>query len=182
LNGPDALKANAGIWQDREARALFSEYQGPLLGMGPEYTADTFEAAKAIYASQMKATGASAWNRDAYRRAIEAAMGGVRAGQNYKGGTATFNGARVMIPNGWTGDGVFRRIARMTGEDLGNARASGPGRWPDGSPIYTGQLRQMVPVYLGGTRYGFRSPQSNRLLPAEGGGPFTLDVAKVPWR
>lgn len=182
LRGGEALKANPSLYDAREARAAFAAYGQALQGLGPDFAADTLEAARNLYGSRMAAQGLTGWSEPEFRNAIDAALGGYTDGQHYKGGSWTYKGQRVLIPSGWTADGVFRRIARMNGEDLGKARASGAGRWPDGSPIYTGQLREMIPVYLGGTRYGFRSERSGRLLGADGGGPFVLDVAKVPWR
>lgn len=183
LRGPEALKTIGQGWNPVAARTAFAQHVGgALAGMGPDYAADTLEAAKNIYGATMQAAGKSAWDEQVWSSAIERAMGSARDGQWTKGGTASFKGQQVMLPAGWSGDGVFRRIARITGEDLGKARQSGPGVWPDGSPLYTGQLREMVPVYLGGTQYGFRSPNTGRLLAAQGGGAFVLDMAKVAWR
>jgi hypothetical protein len=183
LRGPDALKAIGAAFNPMAARAAFAEHVGgALAGMGPDYAADTMAAAQSIYASTMQAAGKSEWDENIWSRSIERAMGSYRDGQWTKGGTTSFRGQQVMLPAGWTGDGVLRRIARITGEDLGKARVSGAGVWPDGSPLYTGQLREMVPVYLGGTQYGFRSPNTGRLLAAKDGGAFVLDMAKVAWR
>jgi hypothetical protein len=183
LRGPEAMKAIGKGWNQMAARSAFNTHVGAALaGMGPDYAADTLEAAKQIYAATLYAAGKSEWDEGTWSSAIERAMGSARDGQWVKGGTADYKGQRVMLPAGWTGDGVFRRIARISGEDLGKARQSGPGVWPDGSPLYTGQLREMVPVYLGGTQYGFRSPNTGRLLGAKGGGAFVLDMAKVAWR
>lgn len=182
LNGPDALKSHPQLVNRQEANAIFDRFAPSLMGLGADFAADTREAAISLYAARMSAQGLTAWSPAEFKNSVDAAMGGVHDGPHYKGGTWTFKDQRVMIPQGWTAEGVFRRIARMNGEDLGKARVSGAGVWPDGSPIYTGQLREMIPVYLGGTRYGFRSPSGSRLLPDDRGGVFTLDVAKVPWR
>ncbi|NYT42327.1 hypothetical protein HZY97_16260 [Sphingomonas sp. R-74633] len=182
LRGGDALKANPSLFNDKEAREAFAAYGPALQGLGPDFAADTYVAARNLYASRMAAQGLTGWSPGEFRTAIDAALGGYHEGAYYKGGSWTFKNQRVVIPTGWTADGVFRRIARMTGEDLGNAKVTGAGRWPDGSPLYTGQLREMIPVFMGGTRYGFRDARSGRLLPSAQGGPFMLDMAKVPWR
>lgn len=187
LNGPDALKANANIWatHEQDARDLYNKYLGEALtGMGGDVAGDTFDAARAIYASDMTRRGKTGWDASAWGNAVERALGSYKDGQYVKGGTASFQGHRVVIPDGWTGDGVFRRLARIEGSDFHAARATGPGVWPDGSPLYSGQLRDgsLIPVFLGGTRYAFASSRTGNWLGAQGGGPFVLDVAKVPWR
>src|SRR3546814_14184448 len=74
------------------------------------------------------------------------------------GGFASFKGNPVSLPPGWTSDGLFRRLARASGKDWSKATVSSAPVWPDGSAVYSGQLRSLAPARLGGTRYGFRTP------------------------
>lgn len=184
LRGPDAQKVIGKGWNQAGAMQAYQQYVGgALAGLGPEFAGDTFEAAKNIYASTMQAQGKSEWDPKLFQTSIERALGSYTDGQWSKGGSAVWKGFRVVVPTGWTADGVFGRLARLNGEGLGSAKVSGPGVWPDGSPLYTGQLRDgsLVPVLMTGTTYGFRSARSGRLLAAKDGGPFLLDMAKVPW-
>ena len=129
----------------------------------------------------MTAAGKSAWDEGAWRGAIGAALGAYRSNGTMYGGVTTFRGTAVSLPPGWTADGLFRRLARATGPEFSAAAVSGPGRWPDGSPVYSGQLRELVPVRVGGTRYAFAT-RNGRFLGAEDGGPFVIDAARVPWK
>jgi hypothetical protein len=193
LGGGDALKANPGLWQkpnddgklvtaEADAQALFAEYLPALAGLGPNAANDTYEAAKAFYGAKMNAAGQTQFAGGAWRNAIETVIGRYsKAGAMY-GGTSQFQGHRVVVPEGWTGEGLFRRIARATPDDWAKAGGGKVPVWPDGSKVYTGQLRELVPVWLGGTSYGFRSPKTNSFLPKKDGGPFIIDAAKVPWR
>lgn len=180
LRGGEALKANPSLYNHKEAAQAFAAYGPALQGLGPDFAADTLVAARNLYASRMAAQGLTGWSPGEFRNAIDAALGGYHEGRDYKGGSWTFKNQRVIIPTGWTADGVFRRIARMSGAEAASAQVNGDGRWPDGSLLYTGQLREMIPVFMGGTRYGFRDARSGRLLPSANGGPYQLDVARVP--
>jgi hypothetical protein len=197
LGGDAALKAEPGLWQqpnpndpsklvsaENDARALFREYTPALAALGPTAASDTFEAAKSYYASKMHSAGKTQFDHGAWRSAVETVIGAYTQGQSTRGGTALFNGSeRVVIPEGWTGDGLFRRLARATGEDWTRAAAGGHAPvWPDGSKVYTGQLRELVPVWVGGTSYIFRSPKTGNFLGTRTGQPFRIDAAKVPWR
>lgn len=182
LRGRDALAIAPQVYQSANADAEFTKFAAPALsGMPPGYARDVKAAARAIYAERMRQSGLSGWDSNQWRGAINAALGGEDKGGLRHGGIATFKGTPVSVPPGWTGDGVFRRIATMDGDDLGRARVSKPGRWPDGSRVYTGQLREMVPVRLGGTRYGFLT-RAGRLLGSTDGSPYVIDVAKLPWK
>lgn len=197
LGGPDALKANPGVWQaanpndptklvpaEDPARAIFNEYIPALAGLGPDAANDTYEAAKDYYASKMTAAGKTQFNADTWRQAVDTVIGGYNQdGQGYRGGTAMFQGQhRVVIPEGWTGEGLFRRFARATGDDWAKAGGGHDPVWPDGSKVYSGQLSQLVPVWVGGTSYVFRSPKTGNFLGTRAGQPFRIDAAKVPWR
>lgn len=197
LGGADALKANPGIWQaakpddptklipaENAARAIFNEYIPALAGLGPDAARDTYDAAKDYYASKMTAAGKSQFNADTWRQAVDTVIGGYNQdGVGYRGGTAMFQGAhRVVIPEGWTGEGLFRRLARATGDDWAKAGGGQDPIWPDGSKVYSGQLSQLVPVWVGGTSYVFRSPKTGNFLGTRSGRPFRIDAAKVPWR
>lgn len=184
LRGPDAQKVIGKGWNQAGAMQAYQQYVGgALTGLGPEFAGDTFEAAKNIYASTMQAQGKTEWDPKLFQNSVERALGSYTDGQWSKGGSTVWKGFRVVVPTGWTADGVFGRLARLNGEGLGAGRVSGPGVWPDGSPLYTGQLRDgsLVPVLMTGTTYGFRSARTGRLLGAKDGGPFLLDMAKVPW-
>jgi hypothetical protein len=194
LQGGTALKANPQVWQkpndsgklvsaEDDARALFAEYLPALAGLGPNAANDTYEAAKAFYASKMNAAGQTQFAGGAWRNAIETVIGAYSNGGTSYGGSALYQGAhRVVIPEGWTGEGLFRRLARAKTEDWVTASGGRDPMWPDGSKVYPSQLRELVPVWMGGTTYAFRSPKTNNLLPSKRGGPFTIDAAKVPWR
>lgn len=194
LGGKAALASNPQLWQkpnpdtgklssaEQDANAIFAEYVPALVGLGPSAANDTFEAAKAYYASKMSLAGQTQFNHDSFKQAVETVIGRHRQGGTPYGGTSYHQGQRVVIPQGWTGEGVFKRIARATPKEW---FAAGGGRepvWPDGSRVYSGQLRDLVPVWLGGTMYGFRSPRTNNFLPAKDGQPYAIDVAKVPWK
>jgi hypothetical protein len=194
LGGADALKANPGLWErpnddgkmvsaDADAQSIFAEYIPALAALGPDAARDSYEAAKAFYASKMSAAGKTQFEGGNWRTAIEATIGAYRHGSTSYGGTALFQGThRVVIPEGWTGEGLFRRIARATSQDWVKAGGGHAPVWPDGSSVYTGQLRELVPVWVGGTSYIFRSPRTGNFLGTRGGRPFRIDAAKVPWR
>lgn len=182
LRGPEAAKTNAAAFLPREARAVFTQYAGPALrGLAPDYAADVLDAARNLYFARVTSAGGTQWNEAAWRGAIDTALGGYRKDGVMYGGVASFRGVSVSIPPGWTGDGVFRRLARATGPELSAAAVGGAPVWPDGAAVYSGQLRELVPVRFGGTRYGFLT-RNGRLLGSSRGGPYQLDVAKVPWR
>ncbi|ODP39362.1 hypothetical protein [Sphingomonas turrisvirgatae] len=183
LRGRDALAANGKVYQPDIADAGFNQHvASALAGMPPDYVRDVKAAAKAIYAERARVSGQASWNSDLWKDAINSALGGDSKGGRTYGGVAKINGAPVSLPPGWTSEGIELRIADMNGDDMGRARVGKPGVWPDGSRLYSGQLRAMVPVLLGGTVYGFRQRNSNRLLSAQDGQPYKLDVAKLPWK
>lgn len=182
LNGPDVLKAHQQVFAAEKARAAFDQYaSAALAGMPADYAADTFDAAKHFYAYRWVKAGGTVWNEDAWRNAVEATLGGYTQSGAHKGGTALYNNQRVMIPTGWTADGVFRRFARATGPEWSAAADNAVPEWPDGSSVTATDLRKLMPVYVGGTRYAFRTRAGN-YLGAKGGGPFVVDAAKVPWK
>lgn len=182
LRGRDALAVTDKAFNQGIAQNDFAQNAAPALaGMPPDYARDVFDAAKAVYAERARQQGVTTWSGELWRGAVNAALGGEpKSGRQY-GGLAKFGDKWVSIPPGWTGDGVFKRIATMDGDDLGRARVSDPGMWPDGSKVYTGQLREMTPVRLGGTRYGFLT-RAGRLLGTRSGRPYAIDVAKLPWK
>lgn len=182
LNGPDALKAHQQLWAAEKAKKVFDQYTGAALaGMPADYAADTFDAAKHFYAYRMAQAGASGWSDDAWRGAVEATLGGFTQGGEHKGGTALFNEQRVIIPSGWTAEGVFRRFARASGPEWSRAAGNAQPQWPDGSDVTATDLRKLLPVYVGGTRYAFRTRAGN-FLQVKGGGTFVVDAAQVPWK
>jgi hypothetical protein len=97
------------------------------------------------------------------------------------GGTATYKGERVILPPGWTGEGLFKRLARATPQDWNKASLTGTPIWPGGAPVTLDQIRDLVPVSVGGTRYVLRLPSGN-YLPSNKSDKFVFDAAKVPWR
>lgn len=187
LRGRDALAVIDKAFDQNVARGLFARNAAPALaGMAPDYARDVFDAAKAIYAERARQQGVTSWNEELWRGAVNGALGGEPKGGMQYGGIVRHRDGQgvdrwVSIPPGWTGDGVFRRIQTMEVDDLSRARVSDPGIWPDGSGVYTGQLREMTPVRLGGTRYGFLT-RAGRLLGTRSGGVYTIDVAKLPWK
>lgn len=182
LRGPEAAKTNGGVYLPAQARRGFATYAAPALrGLSPDYASDVMDAARNLYTARMTTAGRTDWDDQAWRIAIDTALGGYRKDGVLYGGIATYKDTAVSVPPGWTGEGVFRRLARATGADLSAAAASKAPEWPDGSPVYSAQLRDLVPVRLGGTRYGFMT-RNSRMLGARGGGPYVLDVAKVPWK
>lgn len=182
LNGPDALRAHQQVFAAEKAKKVFDQYAGvALAGMPADYASDTFDAAKHFYAYRMAQAGASGWSEDAWRGAVEATLGGYTQGGEHKGGTALFNSQRVIIPSGWTAEGVFRRFARASGPEWSKAAGNAQPQWPDGSQVTATELRGLLPVYVGGTRYAFRTRAGN-FLGVKGGGTFVVDAAQVPWK
>ncbi|MFL0418421.1 hypothetical protein ACH0CP_12705 [Sphingomonas sp. 179-I 2A4 NHS] len=182
LRGPEALKTNGGVFMPQQAKLLFSTYAAPALrGLPPDYASDVMDAAKNLYAARMTTAGRTQWDDQAWRDSVDTALGAYRKDGVKLGGIADFRGTPVSLPPGWSGDGLFRRLARATGKEMSAATIGRAPVWPDGSAVYSGQLRELAPVRLGGTRYGFIT-RNARLLGSQGGGVFTLDVAKVPWR
>src|SRR3546814_12558956 len=102
----------------------------------------------------MTQAGRTAWDDNAWRTAISTALGGYRHNGVLYGGFASFKGNPVSLPPGWTSDGLFRRLARASGKDWSKATVSSAPVWPDGSAVYSGQLRSLAPARLGGPRYG----------------------------
>ncbi len=182
LRGPEAAKTNEAVYQPAQGKVVFTQYAAPALrGLSPDYAADVMDAARNLYIARMTTAGRTQWDDAAWRTAVDTALGGYRKDGVRYGGLATYRDTAVSIPPGWTGDGVFRRLARASGPDLSKAAVSKAAIWPDGSPVYSGQLRDLIPVRVGGTRYGFMT-RNDRMLGAKGGGPFVLDIAKVPWK
>ncbi|PQM27675.1 hypothetical protein CVO77_03645 [Sphingopyxis lindanitolerans] len=182
LRGRDALATSAKVFDSGLAQSEFNRMAAPALaGMPPDYSRDVFDAAKSVYAERARQRGATAWDSGIWRGAINAALGGEVKGSVQHGGLSKFGGRWVSIPPGWTGNGVFRRLATMTGPDTGKAAVSDAAMWPDGKTVTVSELRKLTPVRLGGTRYGFRT-RAGRLLGTKSGRPYALDIAKLPVR
>lgn len=182
LRGPEAAKTNANVFLPAQSKFIFTSHaMAALRGLPPDYAADVRDAAQNIYFARMTAAGRTQWDNQAWRDSIDTALGSYRQNGIKYGGVTTFRGVPVSLPPGWTGDGVFRRLARASGPEWAAAAVSKAPVWPDGSAAYTGQLRQLTPVRVGGTRYAFMT-RNNRFLGAKGGGAYVIDVAKVPWK
>lgn len=182
LRGPDAAKTNGQVFLPADARNLFQSYAAPALRFMPQnYASDVLDAAKNLYTARMTAAGETQWRPAAWQTAIDTVLGGYRSGGNIYGGVANFHNTPVSLPPGWTSDGLFRRVARATGDDWKGASVGATPIWPDGSPVYSAQLRDLTPARLGGTRYGLLT-RNGRFLTAKGGGPYIFDAARMPWR
>ncbi len=182
LRGRDALATSEKAFSPSLAQFEFNRMAAPALaGMPPDYSRDVFDAARNIYAERARQKGQAAWDATLWRGAINAALGGDERGGRQYGGVVRHRDRWVSIPPGWTANGVFRRIATMSGPDTGKAAITDAPTWPDGSKVTVGQIRELTPVRLGGTRYGFQT-RGGRLLGTKSGRPYTLDVAKLPWK
>lgn len=180
LRGPDALKSNTKVFNATRAKVAFADYAKSMRGLPADMVADRFEAAKDLYASRMTALGHTDWDANQWAAAMDAGMGAYRQGGVKYGGTAQINGQRVVIPTGWTSDGLFRRIARAQGEDWNKAAGVLP-VWPDHTTPTADQLAKLTPMWLGGTHYGLLT-SAGRLLQAKNGNHYIFDAAKLPWR
>lgn len=180
LRGRDALATSEKAFSPSLAQYEFNRMAAPALsGMPPDYSRDVFDGATAIYAERARQKGVIAWDAALWRTSINAALGGQQQGGQQQGGVVKHRDKWVSIPPGWTGNGVFRRIATMTGPDTGKAAVSDAPIWPDGTKVTIGQIRELTPVRLGGTRYGFQT-RAGRLLGTKTGRPYAIDVAKLP--
>ncbi|MFC3786690.1 hypothetical protein GGR90_002762 [Sphingopyxis italica] len=179
LRGKDALATSEKAFSTSLAQYEFNRSAGALAGLPPDYTRDVFDAAKAVYAERARQQGQTAWDANLWRSSINAALGGETKGGRQYGGLVRYKDKWVSLPPGWTSEGVFRRVASLTGPDTKKSAVSDAAVWPDGSTVTVGQLRDLVPVRLGGTRYGFQT-RAGRLVGTKSGRPYTLDLAKVP--
>lgn len=180
LRGRDALATSDKAFNSSLAMYEFNRMAAPALaGMPPDYSRDVFDAAKAVYAERSRQKGQTGWDASLWQGSINAALGGDTKGGAQYGGIVKHRDKWVSVPPGWTGNQVFKRLANMSGPDTGKAAISDAAMWPDGTKVTVGQLRELTPVRLGGTRYGFQT-RAGRLLGTKSGRPYTLDVAKLP--
>lgn len=194
LAGKAALEANPKLWErpnedntkmvsaEDDARTIFNEYSPALAGQGASAAADTYAAAKAYYASKMQANGQTQFNGDSFRQSIETVLGRYSQSGIRYGGTTYINGQRTVVPEGWTGEGMAQRLRRATSEDWVLSAGNRVPVWADGSPLYTGQLRELVPVNRGGGYYVLKVPRTGNIIQAKGGGEFLFDIGKMPYR
>lgn len=185
LRGVDAEKTNGSVFQVQQARLLFNRHVGPALAATPDYASDVFDAARSFYIARMTQHGKTGWSDDAWNTAVESVLGGTRnANGVMTGGFTRIHGVPVVLPSGWTNEGLARRVSRATGPQWSAASVNGNPVWPDGSPVYSAQLRNMVPVRVGDTLYAFRDRAEPGLIQSKSkpGQPFTVDVAKLPWQ
>ncbi|UUL83450.1 hypothetical protein [Sphingomonas qomolangmaensis] len=185
LRGADAQRTNPDAFRAQEARLLFNQYAGPALAGMPDYAGDVFDAAKSLYFARTTRAGGTAWSADAFRTAVATVTGQYRNGQGQViGGFTRVQGVPVSLPSGWTHDGLMRRIARGERDDLIGASINGSPVWPDGTNVSLGQIRQLIPVRLGETVYGFRDKSGAGLVQSKNvrGQPYTIDVTRLPWK
>lgn len=180
LRGRDALATSEKAYNGGLAQMAFNSAAGPaLVGMPPDYSRDVFDAARSIYGERARQRNVTSWNPQLWRDSINAALGGETKGGAQYGGVVTFKGKPVSIPPGWQVNDVFHRLSIMGRPETAKAAVTDAPFWPDGKPVTIGQLRDLTPVRLGGTRYGFQT-RGGRLLGTKSGRPYTLDVSKLP--
>lgn len=180
LRGRDALATSDKAFNSSLAMYEFNRLAAPALaGMPPDYSRDVFDAAKAVYAERARQKGVTGWDASLWQGSINAALGGDVKGGKQHGGITKFRDKWVSVPPGWTAQEVFSRIAAMPTQKVAT-KADVP-TWPDGSPATLNQIKDLVPVRVGGTRYGFQT-RAGRLLGTKSGRPYTVDVSKLPRR
>lgn len=182
LSGPKALAAYPNSFVAKDAKNAFAAQAAPVLHyMPPGYADDVMTAATNLYATRWTGAGHTTWNKDAFGMAVDVVLGMHRLNGVQYGGRTTIGGLPVVVPPTMTPEGMTRRFARANGGELMKASSGIAPKWPDGSPVYSGEIRALTPFWVGGTQYGFLT-RNGRPLGAANGKPFTVDVSKLPAR
>ncbi|HEX5213317.1 MAG TPA: hypothetical protein VFW22_16450 [Pseudolabrys sp.] len=181
LGGAEALKANPKVYSKSQAEAAFKPYALQALQLAPpDMKADTLEAARSLYATRVTRLGHGDYDGSYWQGAVDAALGSYRQNGIKYGGTAKMNNQLVVIPQGWTGDGLFKRLKNATPAEWNTASGGRKPVWPDGSDVTAPQLGALTPVWVGGTNYALRT-YAGRLLQAKDGEHYVFDAAKIQW-
>lgn len=168
LAGKSRLAANPKLWDEKRGNAMFNAYASRVLRAAPpDLVEDLRDATKAFFADRASQGGVTAYDDGHYAASIEQVLGSV---------VDTGRG-RMVVPPGRDGAALLRGFNRATGQQIA-AVASAPPRWPDGSIVNREQLRDMLPAWVGGTRYAMQK-RDGRFLRDAKGGIYTVDLGKL---
>lgn len=186
LDGPSYRQSNKEVVDEERARGVFVSDALPAIHrMGADYIEGVFQTSLNIHASRMTQAGQTKHGDPDYRMSLQMALdfmpeGGARTGgvQRWGGGS---RGRLIKLPSDMTEEETEARIfgadqpALMAGAVGGKVPFHG-----DGRPVTVGEIKAMTPVSVRDGVYAFDTGAG--FLPAKGGGPWLLDIRRVPRR